>query len=381
MRGASTGVREPAATPAFGDWCSPGADLVIAVATLVPTAFVLGLHGGIGGEYSPGFAVLYAALGCAPLMLRRQAPWLCLLLCIAASMAVTEMTMFAPPTLVAVCSLAILRGRDQGVAAGVLALASFVLHRLVYGGDLAVDEWATIVSLTALVVAVGLYTRARFSYLRGLEERADLLAEQAVAEERLRIARELHDAVGHKISLMVISAQALEACSTGVSREAGTSIADLGREAMGEMRATVALMRPFGEGAEREPGPSLARLPQLVEQTRRAGIGAELRVEGESRRYPVALELSAYRIVQEALTNVARHAGASQATVRIRFAEEELGIEVIDDGRGLRGEPVLGHGLIGMRERAMLFGGDLEFGPVVPAGFRVAARLPTGATG
>ena len=201
----------------------------------------------------------------------------------------------------------------------------------------------------------------------------------AIAEERLRIARELHDAVGHLVSLMVISAQALEVGSTGVARAAGSSIAELGREAMDEVRATVALTRPAAEAVERAPGPSLGELAQLLDRTRQAGIETELRIEGERRPYPVALELSAYRIVQEALANVARHAAARRATVRVRFAAAEVGIEVTDDGRGTRGEPTLGHGLIGMRERVALFGGELEFGPVSPVGFRVAARLPAGA--
>lgn len=201
----------------------------------------------------------------------------------------------------------------------------------------------------------------------------------AIAEERLRIARELHDTVGHLVSLMVISAQALEAGSTGAARAAGTSIAELGREAMDEVRATVALMRPPTEAAERAPGPSLGEVAELLDRARQAGIEAELRVEGERRHYPLALELSAYRIVQEALANVARHAAARSATVSVRFAVAELGIEVTDDGRGTQGEPILGHGLIGMRERAALFGGELEFGPASPVGFRVAARLPAGA--
>jgi hypothetical protein len=153
---AASGAGDPVEKPAMGDWCSPGADLVVALATLVPSAVVLGIHGGIGGGYPPGTALLYAAIGVAPLMVRRQAPWLCLLLCAAASMIVTEMTMFALPTLVAVYSLSTLRGREQGMVAGVAALASFVLHRIIFGGDLAVDEWATIISLTAFAVAAGL---------------------------------------------------------------------------------------------------------------------------------------------------------------------------------------------------------------------------------
>jgi signal transduction histidine kinase len=353
-----------------------GADLAVIAATLVWTMLVIGIDHGSGEGYSLPVAFLYAALGVAPLVLRRRAPWLCLLLVAAVSMAVPAETMFAPPTLVAVYTVATRHGRDRGVIAGLVGLASFVVHRLVFGGDLGAEEWVTIVSLIAFAVGAGLYARVRRSLLRGLEERGDLLTEQAVAEERLRIARELHDAVGHKVSLMVISAQALEARSTGIAREAGTSIADLGREAMNEMRATVSLMRPVDESADREPGPSLGELADLVDQTRRAGIGAELRIEGERRRYPVALELSAFRIVQEALTNVARHSGAGNATVRVHFAESGLAIEVTDDGRGLRGDPVPGHGLIGMRERAALFGGELEYGPVAGTGFRVAARLP-----
>jgi signal transduction histidine kinase len=201
-----------------------------------------------------------------------------------------------------------------------------------------------------------------------------------IAEERLRIARELHDAVGHKVSLMVISAQALEACSAGPGRAEVATIAELGREAMSELRATASLTRPLGEGAEREPGPTLGEIAELLDRACGLGIETALEVEGEKRRYPPALELSAYRIVQEALANVARHAGAGSATVRVRFAASELGIEVIDDGRGPAGEPVPGHGLVGMRERVALFGGELEYGPGTPAGFRVAARLPTRAT-
>jgi signal transduction histidine kinase len=363
------------ATRARIDHNARSGDLAVAAAALIWTVLTIGIEPGADGHTLP-IALLFAVLGAAPLLLRRHTPWLCLVLCVAASVAVPAVTLYAPATLVAVYSVASFRGREEGIVAGVVAFGSFLGHRLLFGGGLAATEWASIVSLTGFAIVAGLYGAARRSYLDGMDERSELLAEQSVAEERLRIARELHDAVGHKVSLMVISAQALEASSTGVSGAAAASIAALGREAMGEMRATVSLMRPVGEGAEREPGPSLAELARLVDQTREAGIGTELRLEGERRRYPVAVELSAYRIVQEALTNVARHADARNATVRVRFAESELGIEVVDDGHGPRGEAVPGNGLIGMRERAALFGGELEFGPVEPAGFRVAARIP-----
>jgi signal transduction histidine kinase len=199
-------------------------------------------------------------------------------------------------------------------------------------------------------------------------------ADRAVAEERRRIARELHDVVGHNLSLMVIVAQALGTGAAGEARPLADSIASLGREAMAELATTLDQLRPSAETAG---GPSLAALPKLVDHARWAGVGAELQVEGAPRPVPDAIDLSGYRIVQEALTNVIRHAGARRAAVRVHYGTDAIGLEIADDGVGPGPEsPPIGQGLLGMRERAALFGGTLTYGARDGGGFRVAAVLP-----
>ena len=199
----------------------------------------------------------------------------------------------------------------------------------------------------------------------------------AVAEERRRIARELHDVVGHSVSLMVIGAQTLGGGDDREARLVGDSIASLGREAMAELARTLEQLRPDEEAAARVP--SLAELPKLVEHARWAGLGAELRVEGSPRPVPDAVDLSGYRIVQEALTNVIRHAGARRASVTVRYRVDAIGLEVVDDGAGPGpGSPAPGRGLLGMCERTALAGGSLTYGKHPGGGFRVAALLPVG---
>jgi signal transduction histidine kinase len=201
----------------------------------------------------------------------------------------------------------------------------------------------------------------------------------AVAEERRRIARELHDVVGHNVSLMVIAAQGLGTGADDEARRLGDSIATLGREAMAELATTLELLRPDGGTADSPPAPSLAELPRLVDRTRWAGVGAELRIEGRRRPVPDAVHLSGYRIVQEALTNVVRHAGARRATVSLRYGADAIGLEIVDDGAGPSPGPTApGHGLLGMRERAASSGGTLTYGRRDGGGFRVAAVLPAG---
>jgi signal transduction histidine kinase len=209
-------------------------------------------------------------------------------------------------------------------------------------------------------------------------------ATPALAAERRRLARELHDVVGHGLSLMVIGAQALGTEAEGEARELADSIAALGREAMAELATTLDQLRPAAE-PEPDRSPSLARLPGLIERARRAGVGAELRIEGPLRQVPDAVDLSGYRIVQEALTNVVRHAGARRATVSVRYEADAIALEILDDGTGPGpvppspgGEQGQGRGLKGMRERAALAGGSLTYGRRDGGGFRVAAVFPTG---
>jgi signal transduction histidine kinase len=250
--------------------------------------------------------------------------------------------------------------------------------------------WSTLALLAGrlapLVAAwiLGDNLRTRRAYLQAVEERAaqlereqDANARRAVAEEQSRIAREVHDVVAHNLSVIIVQATAAEtvfASDPDEAKRAVHTIGETARQALGELRRVLSVV----EGDEGlAPQPELDHLDELVEQVRRAGLDVRLQVTGERRRLSPALELSAYRIVQEALTNTLRHAGAQHAEVTVRFDEDELVLEVVDDGEGngdANGTP--GRGLIGMRERAAVFGGRLDAGPSADGGFRVAASLP-----
>jgi signal transduction histidine kinase len=211
------------------------------------------------------------------------------------------------------------------------------------------------------------------------ERERDVAAREAVVEERARIARELHDAIAHNVSMMVVQAGAErkvlepEGGSTG---EVLQTIEKIGRGALTEMRRLVGMLR--SDAADPlAPQPGLDDLPTLVGQVREAGLPVELQVEGEKRGLPLGIELSAYRIVQEALTNALKHAGDARATVHVRYGTDSLELEIVDDGAGA---PALvasgGHGLAGMEERVALFGGRLDAGRRPTGGFAVHVLLP-----
>jgi signal transduction histidine kinase len=226
--------------------------------------------------------------------------------------------------------------------------------------------------ISAVVLCAGVVGAARFVLLRrqsGERER-ELLAEASATEERLRIARELHDAVGHDVSLMVVQAEALAAV-TGDER--ADEIAALGRRTMGELHRTLKLLRD--DDAQRAPQPGLGALDTVIDGARAAGVPITLAVEGAPRPLAPGLDASAYRIVQEAVTNVIRHAGGAAASVTVRYGDETLELEVADEGDGTTSNGG-GHGLVGMRERVAAFGGELEVGPRPGHGFRVHAELP-----
>jgi signal transduction histidine kinase len=213
-----------------------------------------------------------------------------------------------------------------------------------------------------------------------LEAKREREVEAAVADERARIARELHDIVGHSVSLMVLQAgaarQALDA-HPEKARVPLVSIETTGRAAMSELRRLVAMLRQFGQDEELAPQPSLRHLDQLVSQVADAGIAVHLDSNGSLDALPPGLDLSAYRIVQESLTNVVKHSGARHAEVHVRCKGGEVEVTVQDDGHGVPGEQHgSGHGLIGMRERVNLYGGRLEVGARDGGGFRVYASLP-----
>jgi signal transduction histidine kinase len=204
-------------------------------------------------------------------------------------------------------------------------------------------------------------------------------ARAAVVEERTRIARELHDVVAHAISVIVLQARgarhSLDA-EPGEAREALDAIEQTATQALREMRRLLGMLRADGEDVALAPQPSLSQLDTLVAHVRDAGLPVDVRVEGTPRELAPGVDLSAYRIVQEALTNALKHAGPARARVLVRYGRDALELEVADTGAGGANGAGTGHGLAGMRERVAVFGGELETGPRVEGGFAVRARLP-----
>ncbi len=243
----------------------------------------------------------------------------------------------------------------------------------------------------AVVVAVGTWVvgdlvRSRW---RGAEALADsarsLVAEQdarasaILAGERSRIARELHDVIAHSVSVMGVQAGAARVLLEGdpkAAREALLEIEATARFSVLELQRMVTILRAADSSALREPQPGLAQVPELIERVRAAGLPVTLTVEGPAPRLAPGVDLAAYRIAQEALTNALKHAQAP-TSVRICFRDNEVKLEVLDDGSDVTGSgPGGGHGLVGMRERVLLYGGTLEVGPRPDRGYRVAAMLP-----
>jgi signal transduction histidine kinase len=200
-----------------------------------------------------------------------------------------------------------------------------------------------------------------------------------VAEERARIARELHDIVAHSVSVMVLQAGAVRHKLPASLEQETNALKDVeatGRTALAEMRRLLGAMREDRDGPEMTPQPGLGSLDALFAQVRRAGLPVELHVEGDPLPLPPAIDLSAYRIVQEGLTNALKHAGAGRADVEIRYGAGEVTIEVRDDGRGPAGGDGLGHGLVGIGERVKLYGGEMAAGRANGGGFVLSTRLP-----
>lgn len=274
---------------------------------------------------------------------------------------------------------------DEGhlaVAIG-LGLGSVVAFAVADGHDRSADTMngATLLHAGWLVAVIVGVTRNRRAYLAEARARA-LAAEQRVeeearrraTEERLRIARELHDALGHHLSLITVQASAaLHRPAPARSEQALTAIKQTSKETLRELRTTLGLLR---QGGEAPTAPGLDRLGDLVTTAGRSGL--EIRTElAETRPLPPEVDLAAYRIVQEALTNVIKHAGARHAAVSVGRDGDRLTVEVVDDGSATAGSGD-GFGLIGMRERAAAVGGRVEAGPVPGGGWRVRAQLPAG---
>jgi signal transduction histidine kinase len=210
----------------------------------------------------------------------------------------------------------------------------------------------------------------------------DAAARIAVAEERVRIARELHDIVAHAVSVMVLQVGAVRhKLPEGLAEDSDAlrGVEQVGRTALAEMRGLLAAMRRDGEEVEFTPQPGLDGLDSLLEEIGRAGLPVRLHVDGEAVALPRGIDLSAYRIVQEGLTNALKHARASNAEVTVRYRPDELQIEVRDNGEGSSTSNGLGHGLVGVRERVKIYGGEMSAGSANGSGFILSTRLPLSA--
>ena len=262
-------------------------------------------------------------------------------------------------------------GGSRRMAAGgtVAVIATMLVHDALWDSDQPTASYLATAALCIAAGALGMYAAARRSHA---ERERELLADRAVAEERLRIARELHDAVGHDVSLMVVQAQALGATDEGI-REQTDAIAERGRRTMAELHRTLRLLRTDDE-TERRPGSGLGDLDDLVDRARAAGVPLTVAVDGAPRDLPPSVDQSAYRIVQEAVTNVVKHADRAATTITLGYRPDALELTIADSGGGVPGDEP-GHGLTGMRERAELFGGTLTAGPR-DGGFEVRVVLP-----
>jgi signal transduction histidine kinase len=317
------------------------------------------------------------------------------------------------PDLVLLISGVALLGYDAvGYRSGLAWLAcywavySYACHRRTPDGYWPLAAWvAVIVAHLALPAhhdskdqtALVFLGFTAFVWIRGDAVRSGMLeaarerevrAAHAVADERTRIARELHDVVSQALGVIVMQAGGAGAVPGLGEEEAKavlSTIEQTGRQAFAEMRRLVGVLRDEDEAAALAPQPTTGEIPALIAGLAGAGLEVDLEIEGSQREVPAGVELSAFRIVQEALTNTLKHAGTGHATVRLVWSADRLDVEVSDDGPAADGAVPAqvhpdsgGKGLVGMRERVMLFGGELEAGPVPDGGYRVAARLPLG---
>jgi signal transduction histidine kinase len=275
-------------------------------------------------------------------------------------------------------SLALYEPSDRKVLAVAAVGVALGIAGSVLRGDVLGEYFGVLPGVVLPTVAGRVVRRLRDLTVR-LELERERAESAAVVEERGRIARELHDVVAHGISVIAIQADAAEAAldrDPALAREPLATIRRSAKTSLEEMRHLLGVLREDGDGGELAPQPGLAQLDELVERARGAGVDVTLDVSGEPRELAPGLDLSAYRIVQEALTNVRKHADGAPATVRVAWEPRALALEIRDRGPGGAGTNGNGHGLVGMRERVRVHGGELHAGPSAGGGFAVKARLP-----
>jgi signal transduction histidine kinase len=369
-------------------------DLAVVIAALASVLEVVLEHGGSRVSTTEWFTIPAVAVTVLGLLAWRRFPFLApaALWLVAAAVTFVNGRLIVSTQAVFIAGLAaaFLLGNQRDANHGRIGLA-IVLGAsaiIVYNDPKhSAGELVFTPILFALGWLVGFALRERAAQAEAAEARAsqaererETAARIAVAEERARIARELHDIVAHSVSVMVVQAEAADEMLNRQAPERARppvwKIQETGRAALTDMRRMLGLLREDDSRPALMPQPGIANLELLLAKVRESGLPVELEVQGRPEPLPPGVDLSAYRIVQEALTNSLRYAGRAHARVVVRYGHGALELEVMDDGPGEAGDSNGGHGLIGMRERVALFGGELDAGPVPGRGFRVRARLP-----
>jgi signal transduction histidine kinase len=360
-------------------------DVLIAIAAVESAVEILLRQDSPNAPETPaGLAAGLAVVIVLPLLARGRwpfgAPAAVRLLAAALSLIDGKLVVFAAGINAAGLAAAFLLGQVADVVQRRVGLAIVLAGAAIVAVNDPTHSSAQLFSLPVvfgLAWLAGFALRERAAEAEAAEERAAQAARLAAAEERTRIARELHDIVAHAVSVMVLQAGAVRhRLHDGEDAEALRDVETTGRTALAEMRRLLGAMRRDDEDAELGPQPGLAALEPLFDAFGRAGLPVRLQVDGDSAPLPRALDLSAYRIIQEGLTNALKHAHASHADVRVRYEPDELLIDVRDDGHGPTAGDGLGHGLVGVRERVKLYGGEMSAGALSDGGFALSTRVP-----
>jgi signal transduction histidine kinase len=365
---------------------------LLAFALAVPNLFKERVHS------TPVAAIVVLAVVTAPLVVRRIWPipvfgWI-----LAAQIPAIfwdKQLVAASALLISLYTVARLQSRREALACAVALELVVLTGVLLFAGR---GWWSSLIFLSALIAAalgLGLYIGTRSAYLAELRDRADRLERErdqqaalAVAAERARIAREMHDIVAHHLTVMITLSEAAIAASASSPERANDvmrSVADTGRRALADTRRLLGVLRQRpGQDSGQEaagtlqPVPDLTQLDRLIEQVRSAGLDTTLEIRGQAPDVPAGVQLTVYRLVQEALTNTLKHGGpGARASVRLSYLPGELLVDIDDDGAGVTAPAAVGvgGGLLGMRERVHAYGGDVQVGPRQPGGWQVSARL------
>jgi signal transduction histidine kinase len=410
-------AREP--RPPLSTRVTPGQwETIDAIVAFLLAAIFVSLAAKLGHQASRHLPTwveaLLALAATVPLAVRRRRPLAVLAVVVAAvAVAAAFGFIFGPNPMIALSVYTVATQYDRRRSLSALVVTEVALLAALVAAELAFGKGDTVSPVVAAAAwFVGDSVRARRDYNAGLAEQASRRqreeierAQRSVMDERVRIARELHDVVAHSLSVITIQAgvgrHVLDS-QPEETRRALEAVETTGRDALEELRRVVALLRQADQRPQSlSPAPGLADLTQLADQVRAAGVPVQLDLKGEPSSLPQGVELSVYRVVQEALTNVVKHAGPTRARVGINIETDSVDVEIVDNGRGPRSESLVGnqaqhdpaptsttsiqgrpgseashHGIMGMRERVALFGGSLEVGAGRQGGFRVAARLP-----